>query len=112
MYIEFKSKKLRKRCEEFELAKRAWGKDIAKKLVQRLQEIQAQPTLKELCQLPAARCHALTGKRKAQFAVDLVHPYRLVFEPIQTSQEIYVDQVLDHSRVERVKIIEVVDYHD
>lgn len=94
------------------MAKRAWGQDMARKLVQRLQEIQAASTLQDLCRLPGPRCHALKGKREGQLSVDLVQPYRLVFEPTQSSQEIYVDGVLDRSKIERVKIIEVVDYHD
>jgi len=85
---------------------------MAKKIVQRIQEIQAAQTLQDLRQLPAVRCHALSGKRQGQFAVNLGPRLRLVFEPVQSQQEIYVDGVLDHSRVERVRITEVVDYHD
>ena len=43
-------------------------------------------------------CHPLTGDRNGQFAVDLVHPYRLVFE--KNGEEIQI-----------ANIIEIVDYH-
>ena len=44
------------------------------------------------------RCHLLTNDRKGQFAVDLVHPYRLVFERRGNVVEI-------------AHVLEIVDYH-
>ena len=32
-----------------------------------------------MIQFRIGRCHALKGNRKGQYAVDLEHPYRLVF---------------------------------
>ncbi len=40
----------------------------------------------------------MKGKRKNQYAVDLVHPYRLVFE--KKGDDIQI-----------VKVMEIVDYH-
>nr|DAK59360.1 MAG TPA: XRE family transcriptional regulator [Caudoviricetes sp.] len=44
------------------------------------------------------RCHPLLGNRKGQYAVDLVQPFRLVFE--QIGAEIRI-----------ANILEIVDYH-
>ena len=44
------------------------------------------------------RCHPLSNNRKGQYAVDLVHPYRLVFE--KHGNEIQI-----------AHIMEIVDYH-
>lgn len=33
-----------------------------------------------MIQFRIGRCHPLHNNRKGQYAVDLVHPYRLVFE--------------------------------
>ena len=44
------------------------------------------------------RCHQLKNNRKEQFAVDLVHPYRLVFE--KKGEDVQI-----------AFIIEIVDYH-
>ena len=44
------------------------------------------------------RCHRLIKNRSGQYAVDLVHPYRLVFE--KHGNEIQV-----------AYIMEIVDYH-
>ena len=57
------------------------------------------------------RLHQLRQNRSGQFAVDLVHPYRLVFvlnhDPIPRNE----DGGIDRDRVTAITIIEVVDYH-
>jgi proteic killer suppression protein len=44
------------------------------------------------------RCHLLQGGRDGQYAMDLGHPFRLIFEPYNENLCV-------------VKIIEIVDYH-
>ena len=44
------------------------------------------------------RCHSLIGKRKGQYAMDLTHPYRLVF-------------IKEDDFTVSVRIEEIVDYH-
>ena len=51
-----------------------------------------------MIQFHIGRCHPLTQNRKGQYAVDLVHPYRLVFE--KNGDEIQI-----------ANILEIVDYH-
>jgi len=51
-----------------------------------------------MMQFKIGRCHHLKGDRKNQYAVDLVHPYRLVFE--KKGKEIQI-----------ANIMEIVDYH-
>jgi proteic killer suppression protein len=87
------------------------GVPDAKKLRQRLAELQAATTLEDMRSLPAARCHELTGDRKGQLAVDLVHPRRLIFEPDQMPSPTKKDSGLDWSRVTEIIIAEIVDYH-
>lgn len=96
--IHYKSRKLRKICEDAEVATKAYGLQMAEKLQQRIDEISSAGTVEELVQYRIGRCHSLTGKRKGQYAMDLTHPYRLVF-----SQE-------DDFTVS-VRIEEIVDYH-
>lgn len=61
--------------------------------------------------LPAARCHELSGGLDGQLAVDLVHPKRLVFRPDHDPVPTKPDGGLDWTRVTRVLVTEVVDYH-
>ena len=51
-----------------------------------------------MVQFKIGRCHLLKGDRKNQYAVDLIHPYRLVFE--KKGNEIQI-----------AFILEIVDYH-
>lgn len=69
-----------------------------KKIHQRIDEIEAAPNVEVMIQFGIGRCHRLKGKRKNQYAVDLVHPYRLVFE--KKGKEIQI-----------ANIMEIVDYH-
>ena len=65
---------------------------------QRVDELKAASSVEMLIQYSIGRCHPLEGDRKGEFAMDLVYPYRLVFE---------------HSKKEIcfVRIINIEDYH-
>ncbi len=56
-----------------------YGARQAKKIMQRLQEIEAADNPQKL---PGnCRFHEHQGKRKGLFSVDLIHPYRLILLP-------------------------------
>jgi plasmid maintenance system killer protein len=112
MLIDFKSNKLKKRCEDFREASRAWGIANAKNIIRRLNEISAAPNLGELNKLPPTRCHPLTGNRKGQYSVDLHGLMRLIIEPVCDNSAYDNDGMIDIAKVESVKIIEVVDPHE
>ena len=87
------------------------GKNLARKLKQRLMELTAATTLQDIRRTPPARCHELMGKRKGQLSVDLEHPYRLIFKPDHSPLPRREDGGLDWDRVTEVMVIEVVDPH-
>ena len=105
------SRKMAKICNSERDMKAKLGEADARKLQQRLAELQSAETLEDMRCLPAARGHELTGDRKGQLAVDLVHPRRLVFEPDQTPPPTKEDGGLDWKQVTRIVIVEIVDYH-
>lgn len=80
------------------IADRAYGREMSEKIQMRIDEISAADTVEEMIQYRIGRCHPLSNNRKGQYAVDLVHPYRLVFE--KRGNEIQI-----------AYIIEIVDYH-
>ncbi|MBR5474370.1 MAG: type II toxin-antitoxin system RelE/ParE family toxin [Lachnospiraceae bacterium] len=98
MQIGYKTRKLEKVCTIAYEAEKQYGKDMAEKLHQRIDEISAALSVEMMIQFRIGRCHALKGNRKNQYAVDLVHPYRLVFE--KKGEEIQI-----------AYIMEIVDYH-
>ena len=98
MNITYKSNKIKKVCTDAKAAERTYGREMANKIHQRIDEISAADTVEMMIQFHIGRCHPLAQNRKGQYAVDLVHPYRLVFE--KTGDEIQI-----------ANILEIVDYH-
>jgi proteic killer suppression protein len=57
------------------------------------------------------RRHQLSGARRGQFAVDLLHPYRLVFRPDHNPMPEKPDGGIDINAVNAIEIIEIIGYH-
>ena len=98
MVITYKNKRIEKVCTDAKTAEKTYGQDMADKIHQRVDEINAADTVELMIQFRIGRCHPLSQNRKGQYAVDLVHPYRLVFE--KKGGEIQI-----------ANILEIVDYH-
>ena len=96
--ISYSSLRLRRVCEDAEVATKRYGAKMAEKIHERIDQIHAAVSVEMLVQFRIGRCHALTGNRKGQYAMDLIHPYRLVFEK-------------RNDKVVAVEILEIVDYH-
>ena len=79
MIVNFKTKKLEKCFCEISQAKKAFGDQVARKYVQRVNLIRAAKNLDEVMVLPGLRCHPLKGKRQGQYAIKLTGFYRLIF---------------------------------
>ena len=77
----------------------------------RLAVLKNARTLAEAPSSPPDRRHPLKGEREGQYAVDLDHPRRLVFElnhePVPRKQ----DGGIDLDKVTAIIIVDVVDYH-
>lgn len=107
MELHFKSSKLKTQCEDPREAQKKYGLEIGAKLTQRVRELDSAPSLADIEKIPAARLHRLKGQRSNEFAVDLVHPFRLVFKPILEGDADI--NILDSITI--VRIEEVTDYH-
>lgn len=90
---------------------REYGAENAKKIKQRMAVFMAASCLEEVPPHPPERRHELSGNRKGQFAVDLKHPQRLVFEPNHNPLPRKADGGLDLKKINAITIIEVEDYH-
>ena len=71
---------------------------MADKIHQRIDELSAADTIEMMIQYHIGRCHLLSQDRKGQYALDLVHPYRLVFSK-------------SGDKIQIANVIEIVDYH-
>ena len=108
--VSFSSPRLRRACESAADLQRAYGKPCAKRLMARLADLRAAPTLDDLRRLPG-RCHELDGDRAGQLALDLPDGRRLVFEPTENPSPMKEDGGLDWRRVDAIRVIEIADYH-
>ena len=68
-------------------------------------------TLTELSALPPLRRRGLSGNRAGQYAVDLIHPYRLIFSPAHDPLLEREDGGIDTDRITAVEIVAAVDCH-
>jgi proteic killer suppression protein len=76
----------------------------------RIAALRGAPILEDMDRAPG-RCHALRGDRSGQFALDLWGPYRLVFEPTDPIPRL-ADGGIDRRAVTKIRIVEIVNYHD
>lgn len=98
MQITYKNRRLERVCTDVSAAEKAYGREMADKISMRIGQISMADTIEQMIQHHIGRCHALTNNRKGQYAMDLVHPYRLIL----TKQG---------DRIQIAHIIEIVDYH-
>lgn len=98
MEIEYRSSRIRKVCTNAHEAELKHGIKMAAVIHQRIDEISASPSIEMLVQYRIGRCHPLKGNRKEQYAMDLIQPYRLIFEKKGSSAEV-------------ARITEIIDYH-
>lgn len=111
MLIYFKTRNLQKICNKDIEAVKKLGLKMARKLQQRLMELSAAPCLDDISKLSPPRCHQLKGNRTGQFSVDLDHPYRLIFIPVNNPVPEKKDGGLDLARIDSIEIIAIVDIH-
>ena len=111
MRIAFRTQRLAKTFSSDATLKREFGKKVMVAVRRRMAVLELAPALSDVPSSKPERLHLLSGQRKGQFAVDLVHPYRLVFKPTSTPVPQREDGGIDRSKVDAVTILQVVDYH-
>ena len=101
MIISFKSEKEKKKYTDLKILSKAYGSRMAKKVIQRILELEAASNPQLLP--PSCRFHEHKGNRKGLFSLDLIHPYRLIIRPVN-DYDSYVE-------IEEVEIYEIMDPH-
>jgi len=84
MEVFISDKKLRRAIEDGSLGGR-YGAVMAKKILLRLDALRAADSLVDFWPPKSGpeRCHELIGELAGTFSVDVKHPYRLLFTPIE-----------------------------
>ena len=109
MEIYFKTRKLKQVFDSERKLRKQFGDRRARAIAMRLAVLKSASTLNDAPNTPPDRRRKLAGERKGQYAVDLDHRYRLVFEPHRES--VGGGEAADAAGMKAITIIEVTDYH-
>jgi len=109
--IEFEKSKLRDVFNNESNLIATYGKENGRKIMRRMSVLRAAKNLEQVSHKKPERRHQLSGKRKDEFAVDLKHPFRLVFRPHHDPIPLKEDGGIDLKLVTSIIIIRVEDYH-
>ncbi len=99
MEIRFRTRKLRKQYEDHREAEKAYGPQVARRYIERVNLIKSSQDIEVLKKLPGLRCHSLKGNRSGEWALNLTDRYRLIF-------------VLEGARLEIATIQEVSKHYE
>ena len=97
MEVTFRTRRLEKEYREHARAVKAYGTEVARKYIQRINIIKQVGNIEELVRLPALGCHSLKGDRHGQYAIKLTGFYRLIFTLKGDALEIaHIEEVSKH----------------
>ena len=96
MEVSFRSSQLERCYRNSQQARRRWGDVVARKYIQRVDELLDAETFQDLRQLRFMRLHALTGRRDGQFAIDLTGRWRLIVAIGEMSDSLEILEVTNH----------------
>jgi len=111
MEVSFETNRLARILNSEKETIRVFGSKLGKSIMRRLAVLDAANCLKDVPITPPFRRHELKQNRKGQFAVDLEHPYRLIFKPDHNPVPVKADGGLDLKKITAITILEVEDYH-
>jgi len=106
MEIDFSHRKQQSYYESSKELVKKYGPKQASKIIQRINELQSAESLAEIKKLPQTNLHSLHSNFEGCFAVNLLHPYRMILLPIGECN------LSDLSTIKKVRIMEIYyDYH-
>ena len=111
MEITFRNRRLARVFNSDRELRRWYGDLMARRIQTRMAVLKNSRTLDLVPTTPPDRRHQLTGDRRGQLAVDLVHPRRIVFVPNHDPVPLRDDGGMDLEQITAITILEVVDYH-
>ena len=109
MDIVFRTRKLERVFNSKRELVKEYGNERDRKIQVRMAVLRAATSLADVPTAPPDRCHELKGERTGDFAVDLVHPFRLVFRP--QGIQLKKGEAIRTEIVSVIMITGVEDYH-
>jgi len=106
--------KLKAALESEAVCQKQYGRDVAKKILMRVNELRAADSLADFWPPMSGpeRCHELKGGLAGTFSFDLKQPYRLLFVPIEENpSKDRSDEQKRWASITRIEIIGIEDTH-
>ncbi len=112
MEITVKDRRVKAALENYDICKRQYGTDMAEKLRNRYGTLHAAESLADFWPPRSGpeRCHELKADRAGVFSVDLKHPFRLLFAPVEAHPT--KDRSNEKARWSSIKAIEILGIED
>ena len=102
---------MRKTFDSESRLKRKYGARMAETVTTHISVLKSASNLAKIPTVRPMRCHQLREDRDEQYAIDTIHPYRLIFRVDQYPIPRDKFGGIDKERVTAIKIMEVIDYH-
>ena len=97
MEISFRTKKLQKQYEKSVEAEKAYGQQVARRFISRINTLKKAIDFNELYTLSGWNFHPLKGNRKGEFAITLTGFWRLIITNDGDTFDIAkIEEVSDH----------------
>ncbi len=96
MEVAFASNQLQRCYENSSDASRAWGQQVARKYIERINLLYAVNTVEELYKIRSLRFHRLSGEREGEYAITLDRRWRLIVTHVEAEGKIRVEEVTQH----------------
>ncbi|MEH6512959.1 MAG: type II toxin-antitoxin system RelE/ParE family toxin [Maribacter arcticus] len=110
MKLTYKNNKLEKSLTIDKEIIRYYGQ-LAKKIKQRITELQEADNLAVIATLPSMRLHPYKGDRKGEWSIDIFKNWRICFEIANQPIPNMEDAKVDLAKVTSIKIMSVEDPH-
>jgi proteic killer suppression protein len=114
MQVYISNKKLKRTIEDDAERTKRFGAEMAKKIKLRVGALVAAESLAVFWPSGSGpeRCHELKGELAGTFSMDLKHPYRLLFWPVDVPKEPEAtDEKQRWQAINAVEIISIEDTH-
>ncbi len=94
MRISFRSRRLERRYHRHDEAVRAWGEDVGRRYIQRIDLLQEAVTVADLYAIRSLDFHPLRGDRSGQYALRITGQVRLVVT--LDDDGVLIEEVVDY----------------
>lgn len=110
MKLSYKTKKLEKSLTNDREIIKSFG-TLAKKVKQRITELQEADSLADIATLPFMRLHPYKGARKGEWSIDIFKNWRICFEIANDPIPELEDGGVSLAKVTSIKIMSIEDPH-